>query len=140
MRYFLSFHSPLLYPIQDFLYSRMELCHLIKYNISFQDPRIENSFHIIQHSTCYYTYSCIRWRMDGISLFINVYIVPYKHSKLVFICKSWLHRKKRFATFSSPAWMSLTELSLGKNNLIIPAQGEFGTGMSLTFFYSVVYM
>ncbi len=35
--------------------------------------------------------------------------------------------------------MSLTNLSLVGNNLIIPDQGEFGkgTGKSLTFFYSV---
>jgi hypothetical protein len=48
--------------------------------------------------------------------------------------------KKRLATFPSPDGMSLTKLSLGGNNLIIPAQEEFGkwhTGMSLTNFYSV---
>ncbi len=28
------------------------------------------------------------------------------------------HRKKRLATFPSPAWMSLTKLSLAGNNLI----------------------
>jgi hypothetical protein len=32
----------------------------------------------------------------------------------------WLHRKKRLATFPSPAGMSLTEVSLGGNHLIIP--------------------
>jgi hypothetical protein len=34
--------------------------------------------------------------------------------------------KKRFAIFPSPAGMSITKLSLAGNNLIIPAQGEFG--------------
>jgi hypothetical protein len=34
--------------------------------------------------------------------------------------------KKRFEIFLSPAGMSLTKLSLAGNNLIIPAQGEFG--------------
>jgi hypothetical protein len=34
--------------------------------------------------------------------------------------------KKRLATFPFPAWISLTKLSLGGNNLIIPVQGEFG--------------
>jgi hypothetical protein len=36
------------------------------------------------------------------------------------------HCKKRFAILPSPAGMSLTKLSLNGNNLIIPAQGEFG--------------
>ncbi len=34
--------------------------------------------------------------------------------------------KKRLATFPFPDEMSLTELCLGWNNLIIPAEGEFG--------------
>ncbi len=34
--------------------------------------------------------------------------------------------KKRLAIFPSPAGMSLTTLSLGGNNFIIPGQGEFG--------------
>ncbi len=34
--------------------------------------------------------------------------------------------KKRFATFPSPAGTSLSKLSLARNNLIIPDQGEFG--------------
>jgi len=33
--------------------------------------------------------------------------------------------KKRLLIFPSPAGMSLTKLSLGGNNLIIPGQGEF---------------
>jgi hypothetical protein len=37
-----------------------------------------------------------------------------------------VHDKKRLATFQSPAGMSLTKLSMAGNNLIIPAQGEFG--------------
>ncbi len=37
-----------------------------------------------------------------------------------------LHCKKRLAIFPSPAGMSLTKLSLGGNNQIIPAQDEFG--------------
>ncbi len=34
--------------------------------------------------------------------------------------------KKRFSTFPSPGGMSLIKLSLCGNNLVIPAQGEFG--------------
>jgi hypothetical protein len=38
-----------------------------------------------------------------------------------------IHCKKRLATFpSSASGMSLTKLLLGRNDLIIPAQGEFG--------------
>jgi hypothetical protein len=37
-----------------------------------------------------------------------------------------LHCKKELAIFPSPAGMSLTKLSLGGKNLIIPAQEEFG--------------
>ncbi len=37
-----------------------------------------------------------------------------------------IHCKKRLAVFPSPAGMSLTKLSLAGDNLIIPAQGEFG--------------
>jgi hypothetical protein len=37
-----------------------------------------------------------------------------------------LHCKKRLAIFLSPDGMSLTTLSLARNNLIIPDQGEFG--------------
>ncbi len=45
--------------------------------------------------------------------------------------KSWLFfkgpaLKKKIIFFPSPAGMSLTELSLAGNNLIIPGQGEFG--------------
>jgi hypothetical protein len=53
-----------------------------------------------------------------------------------------LHCKKRgLVIVPSPAGMSLTKLSLAKNNFIIPCQRQFvsrlGTGKSLTFFYSV---
>jgi hypothetical protein len=37
-----------------------------------------------------------------------------------------MHCKKRLAIFPSPAGMSLTKLSLIRNNFIFPAQGEFG--------------
>ncbi len=37
-----------------------------------------------------------------------------------------LHCKKRVAVFPSPAWMSLTKLTLAGNYLIISNQGEFG--------------
>jgi hypothetical protein len=37
-----------------------------------------------------------------------------------------LQRKKSFSIFPSPAGMSLTKVSLGGNNFLIPAQGEFG--------------
>jgi hypothetical protein len=40
--------------------------------------------------------------------------------------KKKIHCKKSLAVFLSPAGMSLTKLSLGENNLIIPVQGEFG--------------
>jgi hypothetical protein len=36
----------------------------------------------------------------------------------------YIHCKKRFATFLSPAGMSLAKLSQGGNNLIIPALGS----------------
>jgi hypothetical protein len=38
----------------------------------------------------------------------------------------YIHCKKGLAVFPSPAGMSLTKLFLGGNNLIFPAQGEFG--------------
>jgi hypothetical protein len=47
------------------------------------------------------------------------------------MCNVYHHRKfyytvkKRLAVFPSPAGMSLTKLSLGGNNLIFLAQGEF---------------
>ncbi len=53
-----------------------------------------------------------------------------------------VHCRKRLAAFPYPAGMSLTKLSLARNNKIIPGQGEWlvtsrlGTGKSLTFFYS----
>ncbi len=37
-----------------------------------------------------------------------------------------IHCKKGLAVFPSQAGMSLTKLFLGGNNLIVPAQGEFG--------------
>jgi hypothetical protein len=41
-----------------------------------------------------------------------------------------LHRKKRFTSFPSPAGMSLTKLTSGRNNSVMtslfPSQGEFG--------------
>ncbi len=40
----------------------------------------------------------------------------------------YIHRKKRFTSFPSPAGMLLIKLPLGGNNdWIIPAQGEFGS-------------
>jgi hypothetical protein len=35
------------------------------------------------------------------------------------------HCKKRLSNFPSPAGMSITKLSLARNNLVIPGQGEF---------------
>jgi hypothetical protein len=40
------------------------------------------------------------------------------------ICESTL--LKKLTIFLSPAGMSVTKLSLARNNLIIPGQGEFG--------------
>ncbi len=40
--------------------------------------------------------------------------------------KSSEGKKGRLAIFPSPAGMSITRLSLAKNNLSIPGQGEFG--------------
>jgi hypothetical protein len=37
-----------------------------------------------------------------------------------------VHFKKGLAVFPSPAWMSLTKLFMSVNNLVFPAQGEFG--------------
>ncbi len=42
----------------------------------------------------------------------------------------YTHWKKRLAVFPSPAKMSLTKLSLGGNNLIIPGQGEWQRPLS----------
>ncbi len=36
-----------------------------------------------------------------------------------------IHCKKKVSLFPSPAGMSMTKLSLGRNNQIIPVQGEF---------------
>ncbi len=54
---------------------------------------------------------------------------------------SHVYCKKRFAIFPSPAGMSLTKLSLAKNNLIVPGQGQFGdipaeNGKIYNLFYS----
>jgi hypothetical protein len=58
-----------------------------------------------------------------------------------------IHRKKRFTSFPSPAGMSLTKLSLGRNNSVMtslfpPREGlvvtsRLGTGNSRSFFYGV---
>jgi hypothetical protein len=54
------------------------------------------------------------------------YIRILKIFSLIFILKIIRCTvKKRLATFPSPAGMSFTKLSLGGNNLIIPAQREF---------------
>jgi hypothetical protein len=37
-----------------------------------------------------------------------------------------VHCKKRLSVFPSPAWMSLTKLSIAWKNSNIPGQGEFG--------------
>ncbi len=39
--------------------------------------------------------------------------------------RRWVHCKKGFAVFPSPAGMSLIKLFLGGNNLVFPAQREF---------------
>jgi hypothetical protein len=55
----------------------------------------------------------------------------------------FFHCKKRLLIFLSLAGMSLAELSLAGNNLIIPGQGEFGSdipagdGKIDNLFYSV---
>jgi hypothetical protein len=54
---------------------------------------------------------------------------PFPPSECVLpLTKGWgvLHCKKRIAAFPSPAGMSLTKLSLARNNLIHTGQGEFG--------------
>jgi hypothetical protein len=58
-----------------------------------------------------------------------------------------IHRKKSFTSFPSPAGMSLTKLSLGKNNSVMTSlfqpreslvvTSRLGTGNSRTFFYGV---
>jgi hypothetical protein len=56
-----------------------------------------------------------------------------------------VHCKKRLASFPSPPWMSITKLSLARNNLIIPGQGEFvywhpgsaGDGKPKNLFFTV---
>ncbi len=58
-----------------------------------------------------------------------------------------IHRKKRFTSFPSPAGMSLTKLSLGRNNSVMTSlfppreslvvTSRLGTGNSRTFFYGV---
>jgi hypothetical protein len=40
--------------------------------------------------------------------------------------KMKVHCKKRLTIFPSPTGMSLTKLSLARNNIIIPGQREFG--------------
>jgi hypothetical protein len=65
----------------------------------------------------------------------------------------YVHRKKRFTSFPSPAGMSLTKLSLGRNNsvmtslfppresLVVTLTSRLGTGNLRTFFYGVyVYL
>jgi hypothetical protein len=57
----------------------------------------------------------------------------------------WMHRKKRFTSFPSPAGMSLTKLPLGRNNSVMTSlfppreslivTSRLGTGNSRTFFY-----
>jgi hypothetical protein len=46
------------------------------------------------------------------------------HGFLSLFFSRW-YTVKKVTIFPSPAGMSLTELSLAGNNLIIPAQGEF---------------
>jgi hypothetical protein len=59
----------------------------------------------------------------------------------------WIHRKKRFTSFPSPAGMSLTKLPLGRNNSVMTSlfppreslvvTSRLGMGNSRTFFYGV---
>ncbi len=59
----------------------------------------------------------------------------------------YIHRKKRFTSFPSPAKMSLTKLPLGRNNSVLTSlfppreslvvSSRLGTGNSRTFFYGV---
>jgi hypothetical protein len=58
-----------------------------------------------------------------------------------------VHCKKRLTVFPSPAGMLHTKLSLARNNLIIPSQGEFGKfhpgwgrENCKRFLYSVLYL
>ncbi len=49
------------------------------------------------------------------------------HSKLYFKkTKNSIHRKIKVSDIPFHSGMSLTKLSLGSNNLIIPAKGEMG--------------
>jgi hypothetical protein len=60
-----------------------------------------------------------------------------------------LHRKKRFTSFPTPAGMSLTKLSLGRNNSVMTSwfppreslvvTSRLGTENSRTFFYGVLH-
>ncbi len=62
----------------------------------------------------------------------------------------YLHRKKRFTSFPSPAGMSLTKLPMGRNNSVMTSlfppreslvvTSRLGTGNLRTFFYGVATM
>ncbi len=91
---------------------------------------------------------CVCVRME---LFFTVHTTGQQFSSIFFVFGIeffWLHRKKSFSIFPSPAGMSLTKLSLGGNydvicKLFLPMQGEFGKrhpqmgGKSKSFFYGV---
>jgi hypothetical protein len=63
--------------------------------------------------------------------------------------KGFIHRKKMFTSFQSPAGMSPIKLPLGRNNSVLTSlfppreslvvTSRLGTGNSRTFFYGVVY-
>jgi hypothetical protein len=75
-------------------------------------------------------------------------LLPIRHTvRTALLNNSYIHRKKRFTSFPSPAGMSLTKLPLGRNNSVMTSlfpPGEslvvtsrLGTGNSQNFFFTL---
>ncbi len=70
-------------------------------------------------TTC--TWTAERSRKPSFSRILGSYIIS-TYIQYLSQNMAYRHRKKRLETFPYPAGTSLTKLSLGGNNLIIPAQ------------------
>jgi hypothetical protein len=58
-------------------------------------------------------------------IYIFAFVLQLREEVRTAACRRTVHCEKLLAFFPSPARMSQTNLSLGGNNLIFPAQGEF---------------
>ncbi len=96
---------------------------------------------------CQWQFFFSRWELKNSSIFFYWIFDTLLNDKKTTIY--YIHRKKRFTSFPSPAGMSRSKLPLGRNNSVMTSlfppreslvvTSRLGTGNSRTIFYGVAF-